>query len=174
MLLDFQTFDDAAELSEILYIKEIPFLRKKLTAIITEHTQKLLFYENNSSHILAQCLSEGMRLLKIGGDDTQKGIANHILAYIHENFSQNITNRSIGTFFGYHPNYISTLVNRLTGMPLHQYIIRVRLTNAVNFLENTSYSCDEIAQLCGFCDSAHFSRCFKNHFGVSPSKYKSI
>ena len=136
--------------------------------------QKLLYYENSSGHILAQCLAESMKALKIGTDDIQKETADKILSYIHEKSNQNLTNHSIGTFFGYHPNYISSLVNRLTGMPIHQYIIHVRLMNAANYLENTILSCDEISQLCGFCDSAHFSRCFKKHFGISPSKYKNM
>ena len=174
MLLDYCTFDDAPELSEVLYIQQIPALGKKLNTIINEHIQKLLYYENRSGHILGQCLSESMRFLQIGSADIQKENANRILSYIHENFRENLSNLSIGDFFGYHPNYISSLVRRLTGMPVHQYIIHVRLMNAANLLENTLLSCDEIALLCGFCDLAHFSRCFKKHFGVNPSKYRNI
>ena len=129
---------------------------------------------HRSGHILAQCLSESMRFLKIGSTDMKKETANHILSYMHENFSENLTNHSIGSYFGYHPNYISSLIKRLTGMPIHQYIIHIRLTSAANLLENTALSCDEIAQKCGFCDLAHFSKCFKNHFGVNPSKYRNI
>ena len=172
MLLDLCTFDDAKELSDVLYIRQIPLLCKNLNTIINEHMQKLLYFENRSGHILAQCLSDSMRFLQIGSADIQKENANRILAYIHENFCESLSNHSIGKFFGYHPNYISSLVRRLTGMPIHQYIIHVRLTNAANLLENTTLSCDEIAQMCGFCDLAHFSRCFKKHFSLSPNEYR--
>ena len=33
-------------------------------------------------------------------------------------------------------------------------------------------SVKEAAQQCGFDDAAHFSRSFKEQFGISPSKYK--
>ena len=54
MLLDRVVFDDVRELSEVLYINRIDILPKKLNAIITEYTQKLLYYENKTGHILAE------------------------------------------------------------------------------------------------------------------------
>ena len=174
MLLDYCTFDDTKELSEVIYIKQIPVLQKKLNTIVNEHTQKLLYYKNRSGHILAQCLADSMRFLKIGSTDIKNENAHRILSYIHENYRKDLTNCSIGNFFGYHPNYISALVKRLTGMSIHKYIIHVRITNAANLLENTAFSCDEIAQICGFSDSSHFSKCFKNYFGVNPSKYRNM
>ena len=172
MLINPCIFEDSEELSEVLYIKQIPSLRKKINAVLNEHMQKLLYYETASGHLLAQCLTESMRFLQIGSFRSEKETADRILSYIHENYQKNLTNETVGGFFGYHPNHISFLVKHLTGMPLHRYVIHLRLMNAVSFLENTSLSCEEIALACGFCDSAYFSRYFKKHFGVSPSKYR--
>ena len=172
MLLDPCTFEDSEELSEVLYIKQIPSLRKKLNAVLSEQMQKLLYYENTSGYIMAQCLAESMRFLQLGNACVEKEMVNKILSYIHENYQKNLTNEIIGNFFGYHPNYISFLVKHLTGMPIHKYIIHLRLMNAVSLLENTSLSCEEIALACGFCDCAYFSRYFKKQFGISPTKYR--
>lgn len=174
MIVDLNVFDDAKELSEVLYIKEIPVIQKKLSTIVNEYMQKLLYYENKSGHILAQCLADSMRFLQFGSSDPAKENANHIMAYIHKNFRENLTNHTLGNLFGYHPNYVSFLIKHLTDMPVHKYLIHVRLMNAANLLENTSLSCDEIAEKCGFCDLAHFSKYFKNHFGTSPSKYRNV
>ena len=174
MLINPCIFEDSPELSEVLYIKHIPALQKKLSTILNEQMQKLLYYENRIGYILAQCLTDSMRFFRIGGIYTEKETASQILSYIHENFSENITNYSIGNYFGYHPNYISFLVKHLTGFPIHQYIIHLRLRKAANLLEDTTLSCDEIALSCGFCDCAYFSRYFKKHFGVSPSKYRNF
>lgn len=173
-LIDHCAFDDTYELSDVMYIKHIPSLRKKLDRILNEHTQKMLYYENTSGHILAQCLTEALRFLQTGTYISHDEAGNLILSHIHEHFSENLTNDSIGSLFGYHPNYISSLVKRLTGMSIHKYVIHIRLMYAANYLENTSLSCEEIAQMCGFCDMAHFSKCFKNHYGIAPSKYKNI
>ncbi|MBE7024664.1 MAG: AraC family transcriptional regulator [Ruminococcaceae bacterium] len=170
MLIDYNVFDDTHVLSEVLYIKKIPHIQKSLAVIVREYMQQLLYYESRCGHILAQIIAESMRFYEIGIVVTESSI----LSYIHENFSKNITNLSIGSHFCYHPNYINSLVIRLTGMSVHQYIIKVRLTNAAMLLENTTLSCEEIATSCGFCDPAHFSKCFKKHFGINPSKYRNI
>ena len=173
MLLDPNTFTDCEALSSALYVRDVPEVQQKLTAVINECTQKLVYYEEKSGHILAECIADVLRRSEIGTKGTESG-ADAILSFIHDNYRQSLSNEMIGERFNYHPNYISALVKRLTGMPLHRYILHVRLENAAGLLENTATPCEDIAALCGFCDAAHFSRCFKKYFGTSPSEYRSI
>jgi len=174
MLLDCNTFEDAKELSKVFYIKEIPVISKDLKTISDEHMQKLLYYELRSGHILAKILTESLRFSKLCNITSKKDNATSMLCFIHENYQKNLTYQSLGNQFGYHPNYMSFMIKKLTGMTLHRYLTHVRLTNAAYLLENTSLSCNEIAETCGFVDSSHFSRCFKNHFGTSPSGHRNI
>jgi len=174
MLLNHITFSDSKELSGVLYIKEIPVIQMQLKTIIAEQRQKLIYYEMRSGYILADCLIESLRFAELGNKKTKKENASAILSFIHDNFQKNLTYHLIGNHFGYHPNYISFMIKKLTGMTLHRYLIYVRLSNATYLLENTALSCREIAEECGFIDSSHFSRCFKNYFGTSPSRHRSI
>ena len=174
MLLDFNRIDDVTELSEVLYLKEIDTIQKKLSEIVQEYTQKLLYHEQKNGHILAECIVDSVRTMKIENVAVKKGTSNQIVSYIHNHYTENITNQSIGNLFGYHPNYVSSLIKRITGMPIHQYIIHVRLMNAVKYLENTTLSVSEIATACGFCDTAYFSGYFNKHFGITPSKYRNV
>lgn len=174
MLVDFHTFNDTEVLSEVLFIKKIDSIQKRLTYIVREYMQKLLYHEHKSGHLLADCIIDSVRFLAIGNISPAKEQQNQILAYIHDNYQKNLTNHSIGKIFGYHPNYVSYLIRHITGMPLHQYIIHVRLLNAVNLLENTAMPICEIASACGFYDTAYFSGYFKKHFGMSPTKYRCV
>lgn len=174
MLIDYNTFEDAEMLSGVVYIKKIDLIHTRLTAIVREYMKKLLYHEQKSGHMLAECIADSMRFLKIGDLDFEKASSNRIISYIQNHYSENLTNHSIGKLFGYHPNYVSFLIKQITGMPIHQYIIRVRLINAVNLLENTALSINEIATACGFCDAAYFSGYFKKYFGITPSKYKTV
>jgi len=174
MLVDFNMIDDVKALSEVLYLKEIDNIQKKLNEIVHEYTQKLLYHEQKNSHILAECIVDSVRAMKIENVAVKKESSNQIISYIHNHYSENITNQLIGNLFGYHPNYVSFLIKQITGMPIHQYIIHVRLMNAVNYLENTTLSVSEIATTCGFCDTAYFSGYFKKYFGISPSKYRNV
>ena len=172
MLIDYNTFSDAEALSNFLYIEKIGNIQKKLDSIIRECTQKLLFYESKSGHLLADCITASIRIKEIGDTSQRDEFINQIISYIHNNYNENITNQSIGKTFNYHPNYVSSLIKRITGMPLHKYIIHVRLMNSINLLENSVLPVSEIATTCGFCDTAYFSGYFKKYFGTSPSNYR--
>jgi len=54
------------------------------------------------------------------------------------------------------------------------FIRDYRLRQAKSMLKHTNSSLTQIATDCGFCDSAHFSRLFKEKYQVSPSKYRTL
>lgn len=172
MLLAPVIFDDEKALSEVFYVQEIPEIHQRLSEIVRECTQKLLYYENKAGHLLAECVAESLRQAAIGGANRDSERAKAILKYLHEHFHSPLTNISLGERFSYHPNYVSYLIKKATGMSLHQYVLHLRMMRAVNLLENTALSVGEISMQCGFCDLAYFSQYFKKYFGISPSKYR--
>ena len=57
-----------------------------------------------------------------------------------------------------------------------QYLTRKRIELAQLLLTTSSkslYSVTEVAFMCEFNDSTHFSRRFKQHVGISPSTYRA-
>lgn len=59
-----------------------------------------------------------------------------------------------------------------TGMPPMQYILSIRIANAQNLLEATSYTVSEIASIIGYDNPLYFSRLFKKQLGMSPTEYR--
>lgn len=53
-----------------------------------------------------------------------------------------------------------------------QYILNIRMNNAVSLLESTDYNVTEIAAIVGYDNPLYFSRIFKKQRGVSPSDYR--
>lgn len=62
----------------------------------------------------------------------------------------------------------------LTGQSPHQWLMRQRLNRACDWLQAGNASLTQIAQACGFADSAHFSRSFRQRHGVSPSEWRRL
>jgi signal transduction histidine kinase/ligand-binding sensor domain-containing protein/AraC-like DNA-binding protein len=58
----------------------------------------------------------------------------------------------------------------LTGLSPVDFIREIRLNKAHEMLQNGRYNVSETASLNGFSDAAYFSRCFKEKFGMPPSK----
>ena len=47
-----------------------------------------------------------------------------------------------------------------------------RIKLAINYIQNSNYTLDEIASMCGYTSQLTFRRNFKNVTGVNPSEYK--
>lgn len=68
--------------------------------------------------------------------------------------------------------HFATLFQQNTGIPLHKFLIRVRISHAERLLRNSEQSCESIAKECGFTTIQHFSRAFKLHNGVTPLRFR--
>lgn len=174
MLLSPVVFENAPSLGGVLYLKNMHILQKRLSSIVREYSLRLEFFKEKTSYLLSDCIIDAIRAERAMPTGGETAIQNEVIRYIHENYQLPLTNASIGAFFNYHPNHISTLIKNTTGLPLHKYLIHVRLMKAVSLLQNTSLSVSEIALSCGFCDLAYFSGYFKRVFRVNPSKFRNI
>ncbi len=59
-----------------------------------------------------------------------------------------------------------------TGFSASQYIRKYRLERAAELLRNSNLSIADIGWEMGFSWPAHFSRCFKDHFGLCPGAFR--
>lgn len=63
-------------------------------------------------------------------------------------------------------------VKELTGMSPNKLLISERMRIAAELLEEGELNISEIGYRVGLSDASYFNKCFKQHFGVAPSKYK--
>lgn len=174
MLTDTAFIDDEPAFCDVLYLEKITTVKKKLSSVIAHYSKKLLYGDIMTSHIFAECLAECAGHKSSVFSEDENGITDKIVSYIHDNIDSELSNKAVGAHFDYHPNYISFLIKQATGMPLHRYLLHIRLARAASLLENSFLSVGDIAIACGFCDTAHFSSSFKRSFGVSPSSYRNV
>ena len=62
---------------------------------------------------------------------------------------------------------------KATGLTPMMYLKIYRLELARRKIKNQEISIGNIAAECGFSDANYFIKCFKAHFGVAPSHYKT-
>lgn len=66
-----------------------------------------------------------------------------------------------------------TKFKALIGTTPNKYILDYRLKQAASMLHLYPYiQVTEISDRCGFSSATYFSRCFKNHYGISPQNYR--
>lgn len=93
--------------------------------------------------------------------------------YMTENFTRRITLKELAGYAGVCPSYLGRIFKRITGRSTVDYLIEIRINRAKSLLRD-GFSVSETSRLVGFNDIYYFSRAFKGHVGISPSKYSSV
>jgi len=62
-------------------------------------------------------------------------------------------------------------IHSITGLSPSRFITRIKLSNAVERLKNTQATVSEVAFDLGFSSPSYFARCFREVYGVQPSRY---
>lgn len=63
-------------------------------------------------------------------------------------------------------------VREMTGMSPNKLFMSERMRMAAELLEEGELNISEIGYRVGLPDASYFNKCFKQHFGVAPSKYR--
>jgi AraC family transcriptional regulator len=71
------------------------------------------------------------------------------------------------------PFHLTRLFRQETGVPLHQYHTRLRVTAALDRLAESSATLSAIGLDFGFSSHSHFTAAFRSVFGVPPSRVRA-
>jgi AraC family L-rhamnose operon transcriptional activator RhaR len=71
------------------------------------------------------------------------------------------------------PTYFVRLFRAVVGLPPMAYLGRRRLELATTFLRRDDLAVANVGELSGWPDANYFSRRFREHFGMSPSRYRA-
>ncbi len=69
-------------------------------------------------------------------------------------------------------SHFQHIYSQLFGISFQKDLIRMRISYAEILLQTTDLSIEQIAEHCGYSNSAHFFRQFKQIKGVTPAKYR--
>lgn len=161
-------FSDSPFLSGHLFLQNEGHLLGELQALLEEF--------GTAGPFCRELCGTGLKriLIKLHQADPQQipPIVDEVQRHIQTNYAQPLTNRSLAELAGYHPYYLNRVFSECTGMSLHEYVLQVRLRNAVHLILNTGLELQAIAEQVGFGSYPHFSSYFRKKYGCSPAQYR--
>lgn len=108
----------------------------------------------------------------LGGDLNGDSRFNDVTEYIGAHFNERISTASLSEIFGYDEAYFCRRFKKAAGISAMKYIQVLRMKKALEILKKEDIGISETACRCGFSDIHYFTRCFKKHFGITPSEFK--
>jgi len=94
------------------------------------------------------------------------------LAFIQLHFAEQLSLTTVATHAGVHPVHLARTFRAVYQMSFAAHVRELRIEFARQQLAGPA-ALSEIASAAGFCDQSHFSRCFKQHTGLTPAAYRA-
>jgi len=96
-----------------------------------------------------------------------------IKEYIQKHYANDISLAVLSDSLGFSSSYLTKIFNKLEGTTPSKYIRDYRMGIAKQLLSEPGSSINTVSTAVGYPDPFHFSKTFKQTFGVSPSEYKN-
>ncbi|UQZ91000.1 hypothetical protein C4J81_17965 [Deltaproteobacteria bacterium Smac51] len=94
--------------------------------------------------------------------------------YMEQNLSRPLTVELVAETAGLSSRQLERLFHHYVKNTPAEYFRRLRLRHARWLLRNTAKAIRDIAMECGFTDGSHFTKRYKEYYGHSPSRERSI
>ncbi|MFR4476242.1 MAG: AraC family transcriptional regulator [Ruminococcus callidus] len=95
------------------------------------------------------------------------------LTYIEHNFQNEITIEDIAGVCGLNRTYFGKIFKEALGKTPQEFLLNYRMLKAAELLKLTSLSIGDVGLAVGYANQMHFSRAFKNCYGVSPREWRN-
>lgn len=112
---------------------------------------------------------------KAAGNDnkaTSKAVVREAVRYMQDNIKEKLTVERIAAAVHVSPSHLSHLFKQELGATVMGYLTGIRLEEAKRLLSDLQYNVSQVAEMVGYQDPAHFSKCFKRSEGIPPTTFR--
>ncbi len=94
------------------------------------------------------------------------------LDYIDAHYTEKVTTTLLADLCSLSRQRFSALFKESIGCPPHQYILRLRIEEAMSLLGFSDLPVADVAEKLGFFDQPHFTKLFSSLTGLTPTHYR--
>ena len=157
-------------------------VRALMTAMLEEYETAGIYYEEflrvqimELLLLLAREYSQSpQRRTAAAVYDKYLPLVERAVRYVDEHFREPLRLEDVCRVSTVSKTYFCYLFKLLTRRTLVEYVMDLRVQEAIRLLGDPSNSVTDVGFAVGFGDAAHFSRTFKKLVGVSPRAYRAV
>ena len=141
---------------------------------IAQHGEMTPFHLMGHLYLFLDAMTRSissMRITRIG--KLRDFYISEALAYVEQNFQNNISVEDIADNCGLNRSYFGKIFKEAVGKTPQEFLLNYRMTKAAELLKLTKLSIGDIGNAVGYDNQLHFSRAFKNIYGVSPREWRN-
>ena len=144
------------------------------TAGLTPESPETSFNLTGHLYLFLDFLTRSAASMKISADGRMRDFyIKEALNYIEQNFQNDISVEGIAAFCGLNRTYFGRIFKDTVGQSPQQFLLSYRMTKAAELLKLTALSINDIGNAVGYPNQLHFSRAFKNVYGISPREWRN-
>ena len=91
-----------------------------------------------------------------------------VIQQMEANLEDSLTRQELAASVGLSTRQVERLFRKYLGCAPARYYLDLRLKRARLLLSQTSMSILDVSVACGFVSASHFSKCYREHFGMTP------
>ncbi|WP_373484125.1 PocR ligand-binding domain-containing protein [Acetobacterium sp.] len=94
--------------------------------------------------------------------------------YIDKHYPDNLTVEAIADAACLSPGYAGRIFKEQLGLPIMDYVLKVRIDKSKKLLINPHYQIQAIAEKVGYGDAGYFTKVFRKFEGITPTQFRKI
>ncbi len=153
--------------------KDIAAAMKDEMLYIVNHKEESSFHLIGHLYLFLDGLVRSSTSARISkGNNLRDFYLKEAFSFIEQNFQNDISVEDIAAFCGLNRSYFGKIFHETMGRTPQEFLISYRMTKAAELLKLTGLSVGDIGNAVGYPNQLHFSRAFKNVYGISPRQWR--
>lgn len=153
--------------------KDIAETMKEEMLYIVNHKEESPFHLIGHLYLFIDSFVRSSTSTQIGkGNSLRDFYIKEAFSFIEQNFQNDISVEDIAACCGLNRSYFGKIFHENTGKSPQEFLISYRMTKAAELLKLTELSIADIGNAVGYPNQLHFSRAFKNVYGISPRQWR--
>lgn len=154
--------------------KNIAETMKSELLYLVNHKDESPFHLIGHLYLFIDSLIRSSSSTQIGsGNSLRDFYIKEAFSFIEQNFQNDISIEDIAACCGLNRSYFGKIFRQNMGKTPQEFLMSYRMTKATELLKLTELSIADVGNAVGYPNQLHFSRAFKNIYGLSPRQWRN-